>query len=199
MVSIVSAARDLGRIREVSTVLVRHGFGEIALRLGLGGRKEAKGKDDADALPHSPSQVDSGTVARRIRAVLEDLGPSFVKLGQLASTRPDLLPKEVIFELKKLQDSVGQVSFAEIREQMASTLRAPLEELFESISESPPAASPKFTVPSSRARTARLMSSSKFSVLASRPRLPAIWTSCIRLPPSWSARYQKPRSTRPQG
>jgi len=134
MVSIVSAARDLGRIREVSTVLVRHGFGEVALRIGLGGRKEPKTE------PGASSPGDSRSVARRIRAVLEDLGPSFVKLGQLASTRPDLLPKELIVELKGLQDSVAVVGFREIREQMERSLSAPLDTLFESIEETPLAA-----------------------------------------------------------
>jgi ubiquinone biosynthesis protein len=134
MVSIVSAARDLGRIREVGAVLVRHGFGEVALRIGLMGRKEPK-NDGGEGSPG-----DGRSVARRIRAVLEDLGPSFVKLGQLASTRPDLLPKDVIVELKRLQDSVGLVAFAEIHEQMERSLSAPLEDLFASIDETPLAA-----------------------------------------------------------
>jgi ubiquinone biosynthesis protein len=139
MVSIVSAARDLGRIREVGVVLVRHGFGEIAARIGLFGRKDAKSKDEGPD-PSEGGPGASGPVARRIRAVLEDLGPSFVKLGQLASTRPDLLPKDLILELKKLQDSVGPVPFEDVREQMATSLPARLEDLFEWIDETPLAA-----------------------------------------------------------
>lgn len=135
MVSIVSAARDLGRIREVSAVLVRHGFGEIVMRLGLGTKKGENTSGEGSA-----KTGERATIATRIRSVLEDLGPSFVKLGQLASTRPDLLPPEVIGELKKLQDSVGWVPFPEIRTQIEASLGAPVETIFESIEEAPLAA-----------------------------------------------------------
>lgn len=135
MVSIVSAARDLSRIREVSTVLVRHGFGEIVMRLGLGGKKSDEIPREGDT-----KQTARESVSSRIRNVLEDLGPSFVKLGQLASTRPDLLPAELITELKKLQDSVNNVPFPEIRDQIEASLGAPVESFFESIDETPLAA-----------------------------------------------------------
>ena len=67
MVSIVHAARDLGRVRDISKVLVRHGFGEIVGRLGLRGRKT---NDD----PLSETRA-TGTIGVRVRNVLEDLGP----------------------------------------------------------------------------------------------------------------------------
>lgn len=135
MVSIVSAARDLGRIREVSAVLARHGFGEIVMRLGLGAKKAADASGEV-----STKTKERASVASRIRSVLEDLGPSFVKLGQLASTRPDLLPPELISELKKLQDAVNRVGFPEIRAQIEASLGAPVETIFDSIEETPLAA-----------------------------------------------------------
>ncbi len=135
MVSIVSAARDLSRIREVSTVLVRHGFGEIVMRLGLGGKKPEETPREGDT-----KQTARESVSSRIRNVLEDLGPSFVKLGQLASTRPDLLPAELITELKKLQDAVNHVPFPEIRDQIEASLGAPVASFFEAIDETPLAA-----------------------------------------------------------
>src|SRR5690606_13699696 len=107
MVSIVSAIRDIARVREVSAVLVRHGFGEVVGRIGLAGKKDREPGDPTSERP----QV---SVARRLRLVLEDLGPSFVKLGQLASTRPDLLPPDLIAELRKLQDSAPVLPFADI-------------------------------------------------------------------------------------
>ncbi len=131
MVSIVHAARDIGRLRDISRVLARHGFGEIAQRLGLvrrGGQTSA-----------APPSV-SASRAERIRHVLEDLGPSFVKLGQIASTRADLLPPDVITELRRLQDGVPAVPFTAIRERVELSLGAPLEELFESWDETPLAA-----------------------------------------------------------
>lgn len=131
MVSIVHAARDLGRVRDISKVLVRHGFGEIATRLGL----RRKAPDD----PSSETRV-TGSIGVRIRNVLEDLGPSFVKLGQIASTRSDVLPPEVVSELKKLLDDVPPVPAAAIRQRIESSLGAPVGELYESFDDLPLAA-----------------------------------------------------------
>ena len=132
MVSIVHAARDIGRIREISSVLMRHGFGEVVSRLGFSKRKP-------DAEETSPEAIGRGR-GERIRRVLEELGPSFVKLGQIASTRSDLLPSDVIAELKKLQDAVPPVPFELIRERIETSLGAPLEELFSRVDEVPLAA-----------------------------------------------------------
>ncbi len=129
MVSIVNAVRDLARVREVSTVLVKHGFGEVVARLGLG----MAHKDGA-------TEGNGQTLPIRIRRVLEDLGPSFVKLGQLASTRADLLPPELIKELCKLQDSAPGISFEEVRTQVELSLGCPIEEKFETFDQTPLAA-----------------------------------------------------------
>ncbi|MBI4704403.1 MAG: AarF/ABC1/UbiB kinase family protein [Deltaproteobacteria bacterium] len=155
MVSLVTALRDIQRLREIYVVLVRHGFGELAQRLGLrqrireGGEAAALGPA-ADEVPPSLAPAaerergdkERGQIAlpQRLRLVLMDLGPSFVKLGQIASTRPDLLPKEWIEELKKLQDEVTPVSFAEIEAVLEESLGAPLADLFESIAPEPLAA-----------------------------------------------------------
>ncbi len=133
MVSIVHAARDLGRVRDISKVLVRHGFGEIVNRLGLG-----RGRKPGDEAPSETRPT--GSVGVRIRNVLEDLGPSFVKLGQIASTRSDVLPADVVSELKKLLDAVPPVPAQAIRERIESSLGAPLRELFESFDDTPLAA-----------------------------------------------------------
>ena len=144
MVSIVHAARDLGRISDISTVLVRHGFGEVVSRIGLGRARKASG-----STPPGPEAADEGhagrerhdtSLAERVRHVLEDLGPSFVKLGQIASTRPDLLPADVIRELKKLQDSVQPVAFEPIKAQVERSLGAELNDVFERFDTRPLAA-----------------------------------------------------------
>jgi len=152
MVSIVHAARDIGRLRTITTVLARHGFGEIVRRIGVGRSKKKKGSEppssrDVELLAPSPEEEAQGDQEReqisravRARLVLEDLGPSFVKLGQIASTRPDVLPADVILELKKLQDSVPPVPFEPIKEQVETSLGAELGELFESFDEEPLAA-----------------------------------------------------------
>src|SRR3954454_8767800 len=89
MAFIFDTVRDLGRLREIAAVLARHGFGEFVQRTGLGGFVTGRRADSVET-----------TLAERVRRVLEDLGPSFVKLGQLLSTRADLLPSDIIAELK---------------------------------------------------------------------------------------------------
>ncbi|MCH2109718.1 MAG: AarF/UbiB family protein [Polyangiaceae bacterium] len=149
MVSFVSAARDISRLREVSSVLIRHGFGQVVSRIGLPSRPEPSAETGPDAASNAQSTAGDDTrgksrgkpsTAARIRLVLEELGPTFVKLGQLASTRPDLLPADLIFELRKLQDSLPPLPYAEVRQQLESSLSLPIEELFASIDEQPLAA-----------------------------------------------------------
>jgi ubiquinone biosynthesis protein len=151
MVSIVHAARDIGRLRDISRVLVRHGFGEVVRRIGLG--RPRRSKDTAPASsrdgPTEPTADDESrgdkerleiSPSVRARLVLEDLGPSFVKLGQIASTRPDVLPADLILELKKLQDSVPPVPFEDIKRQVERSLGVELGEIFEDFTQAPLAA-----------------------------------------------------------
>jgi predicted unusual protein kinase regulating ubiquinone biosynthesis (AarF/ABC1/UbiB family)/nucleotide-binding universal stress UspA family protein len=78
--------------------------------------------------------------AQRVRTALEELGPTFAKLGQILSTRPDLLSPELIAELEKLQDSVKPLTEAEVVQVMEQELRVPWEDLFSSIESEPLAA-----------------------------------------------------------
>src|ERR1019366_8898557 len=144
MVSVLSAVRDLARLREISSVLVRHGFGEVVARGGFGRTRK---KEKAPSEPASPDsrdapeipaeEVEKGedekkrvSIHERARLVLQDLGPSFIKLGQIVSTRGDVLPPELIIELKKLQDDVPGVPFAEVRDVIESSLGDKIENLF---------------------------------------------------------------------
>lgn len=150
MVSIVSAVRDLGRLRQIYVVLVRHGFGEVAQRLGLGGR--GRPAPELEASTESEHQEALAEVARgeeerrrislpeRVRLVCMDLGPSFVKLGQIASTRPDVLPAEWIVELKKLQDSVNPLPSKDIKDAVEASLGASISDIYESFEDKPLAA-----------------------------------------------------------
>jgi ubiquinone biosynthesis protein len=147
MVSLVHAARDIARLRDISSVLVRHGFGEVVRRIGLGGQKKPKDKDSVPPSGREDEEEARGARERkevspavRVRLVLEDLGPSFVKLGQIASTRPDVLPADVITELKKLQDAVPPVPFSEIKAAIERSLGATLDDVFESVETTPLAA-----------------------------------------------------------
>ena len=154
MVSVLSAVRDLGRLREITAVLVRHGFGEIVARAfkkapgaapAPGPRPPTGGSIPPDALAEIPSEeLAKGEeektrmpLAVRARLVLQELGPSFIKLGQIASTRADVLPPDLIVELKKLQDEVPPVPFLDIKDVIETSLGAPLEELYVSFDPKP--------------------------------------------------------------
>jgi ubiquinone biosynthesis protein len=156
VLSVVSAVRDLGRLREITSVLVRHGFGEIVTRAGFGRRPRrpalpskseappSSTHDAPDAPELSSDELAKGeevrtriSTAERVRLVLQDLGPSFIKLGQIASTRNDLLPPDVITELKKLQDDVSPVPFEDIKGVIEGSIGAPIVELFVSFEDKP--------------------------------------------------------------
>ena len=148
-------------MREISAVLVRYGFGEVVARLGLGRARRTKsnsvpppsGDFDSDSLPQNAPVSEREAFAVRVRKVLEALGPSFIKLGQIASTRADLLPQEVIAELKKLQDSAPPVDFEAIKEQVELSLGAELEAVFEYFEPEPLAAASIAQVHRARLRT----------------------------------------------
>lgn len=124
--SLISAVRDADRMRQITQVLVRHGFGELVCRMGLSTKSSADGQ-----------KVPRVRLGERIRLVLQDLGPSFVKLGQIISTRPDLVPEDIVTELKKLQDEVPPVSVEAARQQVVQCLERPVEQIFDSFESEP--------------------------------------------------------------
>jgi ubiquinone biosynthesis protein len=117
----VNHMRGFRRLGAIARVLVRHGFGVVADRLSA--RPVSHRKTDGPTASGSPAP-------RRIRRVLEELGPSFIKLGQLMSTRADVFPPEYIDEFKKLQDQVPPLAFAEIKALIEAELGQPLTALF---------------------------------------------------------------------
>ena len=115
--------RNLGRLSEIAQVAVRHGFG-----YAIDGRK---GGDPA---------VEGTARGRHLREMLDELGPTFVKFGQLLSTRPDIVPPDIIAELRSLQDDVRPFPYDEIEKMIEEDLGQPIERLFTEFDPQPLAA-----------------------------------------------------------
>lgn len=121
------ATHDLGRLQTLAAILIRYGFGDMVRRLGLTQALTRVGKvlplRDLEELVALPAHV-------RVRRALEEMGPCFVKLGQVLATRVDLFPPDWITEFSKLQNAVPPVAFEEIRTEMIQALTNSLESAF---------------------------------------------------------------------
>lgn len=125
--------KNVQRLRQILRVLARHGFTDLVLRMNLG--KFLPNRLSAFV----ESQADKST-GERLREAFEELGPTFVKLGQLLSTRPDVVPEAVVRELTKLQDNVLPLPFEVVKEVAERELTKPLSQAFSSFDEKPLAA-----------------------------------------------------------
>ncbi|MBX9629706.1 MAG: ubiquinone biosynthesis protein UbiB [Burkholderiales bacterium] len=119
LIETLHAMRDLPRLRELAGILIRHGFGDVVRRAGVGTVLERAGEMLSVGQDHSLREVD---LAVRIRMALEQMGPTFVKLGQVLATRVDLFAPEWIAEFEKLQNSVPPVPFADVLPEMMLAL-----------------------------------------------------------------------------
>lgn len=129
--------RNIGRIRQIVNVLLKHGFGRVIEQLNLHRfiplRKRLK------AFGHWPA-VEKHTVPERLRMAFSELGPSFIKLAQLLSSRPDLITTAYADEFKKLQDKVPPFPAEEARKIIESELKISLEDVFADFDNVPVAA-----------------------------------------------------------
>ena len=126
------AVRQLGRISEIAQVAAKHGFGYL-FEVGRPTFLTRRGRDVEVEVPGSSR-------GQRLRDMLDELGPTFVKFGQLLSLRPDVVPPDIVFELKALQDKVTPFSFEEARSVIEADLGLSLEQLFLDFEELPIAA-----------------------------------------------------------
>ena len=121
------ASHDLGRVQALAAILIRYGFGDVLRRLGLARALARSGKvvplGHLDELVALPAPV-------RVRRAMEEMGPSFVKLGQILATRVDLFPPEWIAEFSRLQNAVPPVPFESIRAEITEALGAAPESAF---------------------------------------------------------------------
>src|ERR1700733_9966753 len=105
-----SKAASVGRLAEITQVAVKHGFGYL-----LDGRR---------------APDNGANRGRHVREMLDELGPTFVKLGQLLSTRPDMVPPDIIAELRGLQDDVKPFPFTDVERVIAEDFNQPISRLF---------------------------------------------------------------------
>ncbi|MEO8004240.1 MAG: AarF/UbiB family protein [Betaproteobacteria bacterium] len=133
----IEATRDIARLYEIGSVLVRHGFGDLAQRTGIARLLENAGR--TLHLPVRPAE-DVLTTPQRIRRALEEMGPTFVKLGQILSTRVDVFPPEWIAEFENLQDHAAPVPYESVRAQLVTDLGANPEDVFVQLDPQPLAA-----------------------------------------------------------
>jgi ubiquinone biosynthesis protein len=146
--------RNLNRIRQVINVATKHGFLRVIKRIGLRNLVSLK-----------PTKFESkGDEPVRVRKMLEELGPTYVKIGQTLSMRPDLIPPEYVRELAQLYDQATPEPFDVVKKRVESELGKPLDKVFKSFSEEPIAAASMGQV-----HKAILLDGSKVVVKVQRP------------------------------
>ena len=129
------AYKHLRRYRQITSVLTKYGFGEFFGQVRLWGHVNIEQR-----LLHREHKFGMKTTPERMRQAMEELGPTFVKAGQMLSTRPDLLPHNYIIELEKLQSHVSLLPTAVVRQVIESELGRPINEIFSSFDDEPLAA-----------------------------------------------------------
>jgi ubiquinone biosynthesis protein len=131
--SVKPARRQLGRVSEIAQVAAKHGFGYLfdTRRVSLRPWR----------LTETELEAGEGSArGQRLRDMLDELGPTWVKLGQLLSTRPDVIPPDIVFELRALQDDVRPFPFTEVEQTLERELGLAVEQLFLELEEEPVAA-----------------------------------------------------------
>src|SRR5215218_7622394 len=127
-----TGTRNLGRISEIAQVAVRHGFGYFFETHRLTDLLPGRPKLDAEAAPSQRGQ--------HLREMLDELGPTFVKFGQLLSTRPDVVPPDIVSELQALQDAVRPFPYEDVERVIREDLDLSVEQLFSEFDDTPIAA-----------------------------------------------------------
>ncbi|MFO7963255.1 MAG: AarF/ABC1/UbiB kinase family protein [Desulfobacterales bacterium] len=126
--------RHLNRYRQILTILFRYGFGDFIEMLRIDQYLEVGLQFISK---NRKERLEKLSRAEKIRMTIEELGPTYIKLGQILSVRPDLIPPDLVEELSKLQDDVAAVPFADIRHVIENELRCPIEDVFASFDEVP--------------------------------------------------------------
>ncbi len=124
------AVKNVQRLRHIIAVFAKYGFADVVDRMSLGKFLPTRLAAFAEL------QADR-SVPERLRSAFEELGPTFVKLGQLLSTRPDLLPENYIEEFTQLQDQVQPLKYEVVRAVIEAELKKPIADIYLSLDENP--------------------------------------------------------------
>ncbi|OYW39962.1 MAG: ubiquinone biosynthesis protein UbiB [Hydrogenophilales bacterium 12-61-10] len=133
----ISVVRDLPRLHEIASVMIRYGWGDLVRVLGISGVLERAGRI---LHWHSTSEISQLEAPVRIRRALEELGPTFVKLGQLLATRVDMFPPHWIVEFEKLHSQVPPVPYEALHADLVAAIKGEPGEMFASFDPIPLAA-----------------------------------------------------------
>lgn len=149
------------RYREIIAVFTKHGFGMLFKRFSSRRPLKPKKRILEDGAARENGEA---SVGKRLKLALEELGPAFVKLGQILSIRQDILPAGIIEELKKLQDSVQPFPFSEVKALIQAEFNDDLDNIYQEFDEEPLAAASV-----SQVHRARLFSGKQVAVKVQRP------------------------------
>lgn len=138
-ISLTKTIKNVARFREILTVFSKNGFHSLIIKYGLGQEVSGSISNEDDDLEEMSDNTDEwwGIIGSRLRLSFEELGPSFVKIGQLLATREDIFPPVFIKELKKLQNKVKPIPFEESKAIVEESLGQPIEKVFESLDPNP--------------------------------------------------------------
>ncbi len=126
--------RNLNRVREIAQILIKYGFEEVIVQTQL---KRLIPESQRLKWKHGETQVLEMNRWERVRLAAEELGPTFIKLAQVLSNRPDLLPKDLITELAKLQSEVPTFPVEQARSIIEAETKQKIEDLFEYFNDEP--------------------------------------------------------------
>ena len=163
---------ELRRYGHIIAVLTRYGFEDVLLRMNA--RHDVPWREKI--FKGKVRNIKSLSTPQRVRLALEELGPTYVKFGQVLSSRPDMLPDDVTTELRKLQDDVSPFPFQDVKAIIEGQLGHPLGELFDDFEEKPTAAGSLAQV-----HHARTKAGEEVAVKVQRPGIQEVIGSDIRI------------------
>ena len=131
---IFSGTSELGRLRELIGILLRYGFDDLVQWLGLEGKARLL---ERFLIRELPADVRRQPPEVRARMALEEMGPTFIKFGQILATRVDLFPEEWIRQLEQLQDQTRSLPFSQLRGQLEKSLGTRISDCFREVDEKP--------------------------------------------------------------